>query len=125
MLGPPIIPETPEDAGELTASISITRSPLDGEPFIQFSYEVSMRVFTIALILHQLELKASRRCKAWEAAAESETKAAKKEAEAKSKAEHAGGETTAGAKTAGRATSRPSTRRLSDIKKSVGNRSDK
>lgn len=123
MLGPPIIPETPEDAGELTASISITRAPLGGEPFIQFSYEVSMRVFTIALILHHLEQKALKRCKAWEAASESETKAAKKEAEAKRKAEYSGGETTAGAKAAGRAAPRPSARRLSDIKKSGDNRS--
>ncbi len=79
MFGPPVIPETPEDAGELTSSISITRAPIGGEPFIQFSYEVSMRVFTIALILHQLELKAAKRSAARETAADDETKAAKAE----------------------------------------------
>jgi hypothetical protein len=76
-------PETPQDAGTLTPSISLTRTPVGNEPFIQFSYEVSMSVFTIALILHQLERKALRRAAAQAVAEDRETAAAKAEAEGK------------------------------------------
>lgn len=87
MFGPPpvpggvILPETPQDAGTLTPSISITREPVGNEPFIQISYEVSMRVFTIAFILYQLERKARERAAAQQAAADRETQAAKAESE--------------------------------------------
>jgi hypothetical protein len=78
-----ITPETPQNAGTLTPSISITREPVGNEPFIQISYDVSMQVFIIALILHQLEREARQRAAAQETAAERETEAAKAEAAGK------------------------------------------
>lgn len=78
-----ILPETSSDAGTLVPSISITREPVGNEPFIQISYEVSMRVFTIAFLLSRLEQKAAQRASAQENAAEKETEDAKAEAAGK------------------------------------------
>ncbi len=52
----PLITEDSEP-GKLIASISITREPVGDEPFIAISYEISLRVFCIALALSKLEMK--------------------------------------------------------------------
>lgn len=52
----PLITEDSEP-GKLIASISITREPVGDEPFIAISYEISLRVFCIALALSKLEKK--------------------------------------------------------------------
>lgn len=53
------LPETPtiddSEGGRLVASISITREPRGCEPFIAISYEVSLRVFSIAFALAKMD----------------------------------------------------------------------
>lgn len=56
--GPPIIDEGEQE--KLVASVSLALEPPEGTggPFIAISYEISLRVFCIALALSRLEKKA-------------------------------------------------------------------
>jgi hypothetical protein len=60
---PPVaVPESPT-AGTLSASISIVREPVGCEPYVAFEYDVSLRVFGIALTLAKLEGKLNKTAK--------------------------------------------------------------